>query len=83
MLFDDRLRSMPSGLDSVLTKEFDENGVYLSGGESQKVAISRVLAGDFDLIIMDEPSAALDPAAEYELFDTRLVGIICQIFHLG
>ncbi len=67
MLFDDRLRFMPDGLDSVLTKEFDENGVYLSGGESQKVAISRVLAGDFDLIIMDEPSAALDPAAEYEL----------------
>ncbi len=67
MLFDDRLESMRDGLDSVLTREFDENGVYLSGGESQKVAISRVLAGDFDLIIMDEPSAALDPAAEYEL----------------
>ncbi len=67
MLFDERLQSMPDGLDSVLTREFDENGVYLSGGESQKVAISRVLAGNFDLIIMDEPSAALDPAAEYEL----------------
>ena len=67
MLFDDRLESMRDGLDSVLTREFDEDGVYLSGGESQKVVISRVLAGDFDLIIMDEPSAALDPAAEYEL----------------
>lgn len=67
MLFNDRLESMRDGLDSVLTREFDEDGVYLSGGESQKVAISRVLAGDFDLIIMDEPSAALDPEAEYEL----------------
>ena len=67
MLFDDRFRSMPDGLDSVLTKEFDERGVYLSGGEAQKVAISRMLAGNFDLIIMDEPSAALDPEAEYEL----------------
>ena len=41
--------------------------MYLSGGEAQKVAISRMLAGNFDLIIMDEPSAALDPEAEYEL----------------
>ena len=51
----------------MLTREFDDEGQELSGGESQKVAIARVFAGDFDLVIMDEPSSALDPIAEYNL----------------
>ncbi|MBQ2882052.1 MAG: ABC transporter ATP-binding protein, partial [Clostridia bacterium] len=48
------------------------DGVGLSGGESQKIAISRVFARPFELIIMDEPSSALDPVAEYELNNSIL-----------
>lgn len=54
-------------IDTMLTREFDENGTNLSGGEAQKIAIARVFAGNHDIIIMDEPPAALDPIAEYEL----------------
>ena len=61
------LDKLPNGLDTQLTKEFDDGGVNLSGGESQKVAIARVFAADSELMIMDEPSAALDPLAEYKL----------------
>ena len=64
----------PMGLDTVLTKEFDDNGVNLSGGEAQKVAIARVFAASADLMIMDEPSAALDPIAEYNLNHSILRG---------
>lgn len=50
-----------------MSKEFDENGVPFSGGEQQKVAISRAFYEDRNVIIMDEPSSALDPIAEYEM----------------
>lgn len=46
-------------------KEFDENGSMLSGGESQKIAIARVIYSSRDIIVLDEPSAALDPESEY------------------
>lgn len=65
--FDDKLATLPQGLETQLTTEFSRDGVGLSGGEAQKVAISRVFARPFELIIMDEPSSALDPVAEYEL----------------
>ncbi len=65
--FAEKLSSLEGGIDTVLTREFDEKGTNLSGGESQKVAIARVFAKPFELIIMDEPSSALDPMAEYEL----------------
>lgn len=65
--FDDKLAALESGIDTVLTREFDDKGTNLSGGEAQKIAIARVFAGNYDLIIMDEPSASLDPIAEYEL----------------
>ena len=65
--FDDKLATLSDGIDTVLTREFDEDGTNLSGGEAQKIAIARVFARDCDLIIMDEPSAALDPIAEYTL----------------
>ena len=56
-----------ASLDSVLTKEFDEKGVMLSGGEIQKIGLSRVINGEFGLLILDEPSSALDPISEYEM----------------
>lgn len=70
--FREKLDSLEQGLDTHLTKEFYDEGVNLSGGESQKVAIARIFARPYDLIIMDEPSSALDPAAEYELNHTIL-----------
>lgn len=54
-----------------LTKEFDKNGIMLSGGEVQKIAIARLLNGEFGLLLFDEPSSALDPLAEYEM--TKLI----------
>ncbi len=54
-------------IETPLTTEFEKDGVNLSGGESQKVAIARTLYRGHDLIIMDEPSSALDPASEYQL----------------
>ena len=65
--FDDKLATLPHGIHTQLTREFDPEGTELSGGEGQKVAIARVFARPFDIIIMDEPSSALDPIAEYEL----------------
>lgn len=54
-------------IETPLTTEFEKDGVDLSGGQSQKVAIARTLYRHQDLIIMDEPSSALDPSAEYQL----------------
>jgi ATP-binding cassette subfamily B protein len=65
--FDERLKTLENGLDTELTTEFDDNGVNLSGGESQKLAVSRAFYKDANLIILDEPSSALDPIAEYSL----------------
>lgn len=65
--FADRVKTLKNGLDTELTSEFSEDGVNLSGGESQKLAIGRVFYKDAGLIILDEPSSALDPIAEYQL----------------
>lgn len=63
----ERIMSSEAGLSTELTTEIMENGVNLSGGESQKLAISRVFYGKAGLMILDEPSSALDPIAEYQL----------------
>jgi ATP-binding cassette subfamily B protein len=54
-------------LDAEVTREFDENGVVLSGGQAQKLALARLMHSDFGLLLLDEPSSALDPIAEYEI----------------
>ena len=54
----------------MMTKEFDEEGAVLSGGESQKVAVARAFYKTCPIKIFDEPSSALDPIAEYELFQS-------------
>ena len=66
--FRDRLAAMPQGLDTALYQELDENGVTVSGGEAQKIAIARALYKDAPFIILDEPTAALDPVAEAEIY---------------
>ena len=65
--FAEKLARLPDGLFTQVTTEFDKSGVDFSGGESQKVAISRAFYKNADILIMDEPSSALDPIAEYEL----------------
>lgn len=65
--FRDRLETLAEGIHTPLTREFEENGVDLSGGESQKLAVARGFYKDTNLIILDEPSSALDPIAEYNL----------------
>ena len=66
--FDDRLESMPGGLETSLYKDFDESGVEISGGEAQKIALARALYKDAPFIVLDEPTAALDPIAEFEIY---------------
>ncbi|MBR3809467.1 MAG: ABC transporter ATP-binding protein [Clostridia bacterium] len=63
----DFTKELPQGTETILLKEFDENGLMLSGGEQQKIAIARVFYKNCPYIILDEPSANLDPISEYEL----------------
>lgn len=63
----ERINRFKNGLETELTTEFSKDGVNLSGGESQKLAIARVFYKDAGLMILDEPSSALDPIAEYQL----------------
>ncbi len=66
-MFTSRLKTLPNGINTIISKEFDNEGMIFSGGEQQKIAIARAFYQDADLIIMDEPSSALDPDAEYQL----------------
>lgn len=66
--FKERLAKMPQGLDTYLYKELKEDGVSVSGGEAQKIAIARALYKDAPFIVLDEPTAALDPIAEAEIY---------------
>ena len=74
--FGDRLKEMARGLDTPLYRDFDKDGVEISGGEAQKIALARALYKDAPFIILDEPTAALDPIAEYEIYSgfEKLVG---------
>ena len=66
--FGDRLASMDKGLDTMIYKNLTEDGVDVSGGEAQKIAIARALYKNAPFIIFDEPTAALDPIAEAEIY---------------
>lgn len=65
-------KKLPDGINSELLREFDDNGIMMSGGESQKVAISRAFYKNCPYVILDEPSANLDPVAEYNLNQAML-----------
>ena len=64
----ERLLCMPDGLDTMLYRDFDPHGVVISGGEAQKIAIARALYKNAPFLVLDEPTAALDPVSEYEVY---------------
>ena len=66
----DKIMEHPQGMKAVLTREFDDDGRVLSGGEFQKVAIARLYASGCEFAVLDEPSSALDPLAEYQMFES-------------
>ena len=64
--------TLPNGVNTILTKEFDKDGVVLSGGQNQRLAIARGYALNYNLFILDEPSSALDPLAEASVYNNML-----------
>lgn len=68
----EKVLSLPMGIHTMLTREFAEDGVVLSGGEYQKIIVARAFVRQSPFKIFDEPSSALDPIAEYELFEQIL-----------
>jgi len=72
----DKIAELPKGMDTLFGKVYDQEGIEMSGGQSQKVAIARALYKDASMIILDEPTSALDPLAEAEIYENfnQLVG---------
>lgn len=68
----DKVSSLPKGIHTILTREFAEDGAVLSDGEYQKIVVARAFVKDSPCKVFDEPSSALDPIAEYELFENIL-----------
>lgn len=68
----EKVQSLPQGIHTVLTREFDDAGAVLSGGEYQKIVVARAFANPAPIKVFDEPSSALDPIAEYNLFQAIL-----------
>lgn len=73
--FSERLDEMPNGLDTCLYKDFDEEGVEISGGEAQKLCLARAIYKESPFIVLDEPTAALDPISEYDIY-TKFSSIV-------
>lgn len=65
-----QMEGLENGVDTILTREFDDRGVVLSGGQAQKVAVARCFARNASIVLLDEPSSALDPVAEYRMYET-------------
>lgn len=80
--FEDRLSKMDKGIQTYLYRDIDEEGVEVSGGEAQKIALARALYKDAPFVVLDEPTAALDPISEHEIYSGfhRLVGEKTAIF---
>ena len=64
----DKVKSLPKGIHTMMTREFDSEGAVLSGGEQQKIVVARAFAKKASVKVFDEPSSALDPIAEYDLY---------------
>ena len=68
----DKIEGFEKGIETVLTREFDDNGENLSVGQQQKLSLARVFAEHAPLVVLDEPSSALDPIAEYQMFENMM-----------
>lgn len=66
----EQTEKLEKGADTILTREFDEKGAVLSGGQAQKIAVARSFAKNAPIVLLDEPSSALDPVAEYQMYET-------------
>ena len=66
----DRVVEMPHNINTILTREFDDEGAVLSGGQYQKIVVARAFAQNAPICVFDEPSSALDPVAEYDLYQS-------------
>jgi len=77
-----RLSELEKGLDTYLYKDYDDSGIEISGGEAQKIAIARAIYKDAPFILLDEPTAALDPLAEYEIYTNfdKIIGSKTAIY---
>ncbi len=80
--FYERYTKMPNGLDTYLYQNFEKDGVEISGGEAQKIAMARAIYKDAPIVILDEPTAALDPIAEFEIYSQfdKIVGQKTALF---
>ncbi len=78
----DLLDSIPNKLDTFLYKDFDENGVEISGGEAQKICLARAIYKGAPFVVLDEPTAALDPISENEIYTkfSTIVGTRTAIY---
>lgn len=65
----EKVMSLPDGINTMMTREFDDDGAVLSGGECQKIVVARAFVKNAPIKVFDEPSSALDPIAEYELYN--------------
>lgn len=80
--FGERLRNLENGVNTWLYKDYDDSGVEISGGEAQKIAIARAICKDAPFILLDEPTAALDPLSEYEIYTSfdKVIGTKTAIY---
>ena len=68
----EKISTFPEKGDTVLTREFEKDGIGLSGGENQKLSVARLFAKAFEFAVLDEPSSALDPIAEYKMYESLI-----------
>ncbi|QIB27487.1 ABC transporter ATP-binding protein [Caloranaerobacter azorensis] len=68
----EKVKELPNGIHTLITKEFSNEGIFLSGGEAQKLALARIYIKDYDIVILDEPSSSLDPLAEKQMYENMM-----------